>query len=307
MQCRAAQRIASPVFFFSDAMSGPDALFTLRNNFYLGAYQAAINESDVGGLSESEAVEKDVIVYRSYIALGSYQLVIDEITSSAATPLQALKLLAQYLSGHDKEQVLSSLQGWLSDPVIGSNSVLLLVAGTIYTNEENYVEALKYTHAGTSLEIMALNIQIFLKMNRVDYAEKQLKTMQQVDEDATLTQLANAWVNLGLGGSKIQEASYIFQELCEKYQWTVVLMNGSALCQMHMGRYEDAETLLLEALNKDAKDANTLANLVVCSLHRGKPATRYLNQLKNSSPKHVLVQRQLAGEEAFDQAISAYA
>ena len=55
-------------------MSGPDALFLLRNNFYLGAYQAAINESNVGGLSDADAIERDCLVYRSYIALGSYQV-----------------------------------------------------------------------------------------------------------------------------------------------------------------------------------------------------------------------------------------
>jgi hypothetical protein len=48
----------------------------------------------------------------------------------------------------------------------------------------------------------------------------------------------------------VQEAYYIFQELCEKYTWTVMLMNGSAVCQMHMGHFDEAETRLLEALNK---------------------------------------------------------
>lgn len=55
-------------------MSGPDVLFPLRNNFYLGAFQAAINESNVRNLSDADAVEKDSFVYRSYIALGQYQV-----------------------------------------------------------------------------------------------------------------------------------------------------------------------------------------------------------------------------------------
>ncbi|CAI5519131.1 unnamed protein product [Closterium sp. Naga37s-1] len=254
-------------------MSGPDALFSLRNNFQLGAYQAAINESGVGGLSEAESIECDTIVYRSYIALGSYQLVIDEITESSATALQAVKLLALYLADNTnkragrQEVVLAGLEGYLSDPVIGKNATLLLVAGTVYAREQNYVDALKVAHA------LAANLElyVFLLMDRADLAEKQVKAMQQVDEDATLTQLALGW-----GGSKVQEATYVFQELADKLSPSVSLLNGSALAQMHSGNFEDAEALLLDALNKDAKDANTLANLVVCSLHRGKPATRYL-------------------------------
>jgi coatomer protein complex subunit epsilon len=144
-------------------------------------------------------------------------------------------------------------------------------------------------------------------MYRTDYAERQLKTMQQIDEDHTLTQLANAWVNLALGGAKVQEAYYIFQELCEKYTWTVMLMNGSAVCQMHMGHFEEAETRLLEALNKDPKDANTLANLIVCNLHLGKATTRFMSQLKISHPNHTLVERAAAGEASFDRAVQSVA
>jgi len=65
--------------------AGPDHLFNLRNNFYLGAYQTAINNSEIANLSPENAVERDCLVFRSYIALGSYQvtsLIISIMSSS---------------------------------------------------------------------------------------------------------------------------------------------------------------------------------------------------------------------------------
>lgn len=290
------------------AAAAPDHLFNLRNNFYLGAYQAAINNSDLTNLPPDDAVERDCLVYRSYIALGSYQLVISEIDESAATPLQAVKLLALYLSSPDnKESTISSLKEWLSDPAIGSNATLRLIAGIIFMHEEDYNEALKHTNAGGTMELHALNGQIFLKMHRSDYAERQLRAMQQIDEDHTLTQLANAWLNLAVGGSKIQEAYLIFQDFSEKYPMTGLILNGKAVCCMHMGNFDEAEGLLLDALNKDAKDPETLANLVVCSLHQGKSTSRYLNQLKLTHPDHMLVKRASSGDESFERALQSVA
>ncbi|XP_071697968.1 coatomer subunit epsilon-1-like [Rutidosis leptorrhynchoides] len=282
----------------------PDLLFNLRNNFYLGAFQAAINNSDIANLTEDDSIERDCLVYKSYIALGSYQLVINEVDSSAATPLQAVKLLASYLLSPDnKESAISSIREWLDDAAIGNNPILRLIAGTIFMHEQDYNEALKYTNTGGSMELYALNVQIFLKMHRADYAEKQLRVMQQIDEDHTLTQLATAWVNLAVGGSKIQEAYLIFQDFSEKYQITNLILNGKAVCCMHMGNFDEAESLLLEALNKDAKDRETLANLVVCSLHLGKSASRLLSQLKLADPEHMLLKRGSTAEENFDRAL----
>ena len=51
-----------------------DVLFPVRTNFYIGAYSAAINEAaDIEGLSEPLQAERDMLVYRSYIELGSYE------------------------------------------------------------------------------------------------------------------------------------------------------------------------------------------------------------------------------------------
>ena len=56
-------------------MADRDILFAVRNSFYLGAYNNAINEaSDLEGLTDAEQTEKDALVYRSYIALGSYDV-----------------------------------------------------------------------------------------------------------------------------------------------------------------------------------------------------------------------------------------
>ena len=44
----------------------------------------------------------------------------------------------------------------------------------------------------------ALILQTQLKMDRLDLAKKELKTMQEIDDDAVITQLASAWLNLQL-------------------------------------------------------------------------------------------------------------
>jgi coatomer protein complex subunit epsilon len=49
--------------------------------------------------------------------------------------------------------VLSTAQEWLADTACNRNSTVLLVCGTIYAMEENYVEALKCCHTGTTLEM----------------------------------------------------------------------------------------------------------------------------------------------------------
>lgn len=53
------------------------------------------------------------------------------------------------------------------------------------------------------------------------------------------------------------------------------LRNGRAVCFMKMGQWEDAEADLLDAFNKDAKDPDTLANLVTVGLHLSKNVSRY--------------------------------
>lgn len=74
----------------------------------------------------------------------------------------------------------------------------------------------------------------------------------------------------------------------------------STLCAPRR-RHSLLHARLSQALNKDGKDAETLANLVVCGLHCGRRGTQklrtYTAQLRAVAPEHPLCAQQL--EEAF--------
>lgn len=55
--------------------SGADLLWTTRNAFYVGAYQAAVADAaDLEGLDEAASLERDCFVFRCYIELGSHEV-----------------------------------------------------------------------------------------------------------------------------------------------------------------------------------------------------------------------------------------
>ncbi|RIB06021.1 coatomer epsilon subunit-domain-containing protein, partial [Gigaspora rosea] len=83
---------------------------------------------------------------------------------------------------------------------------------------------------------------------------------------------------------------YIYEEIAQSPSSnTVKVLNGQAVCNIHLGRYPEAENLLLrvEALNKSKSDPDTLVNLIVVSNLIGKPTEVVNRQLKEVAPNHV--------------------
>ncbi len=111
------------------------------------------------------------------------------------------------------------------------------------------------------------------------------------------------------GGSNIQEAAYIFQELSDKYGSTPLLLNGLAVSEMHMNNFPGAEKMLQDAIAKDASNADTIINLIVCSQHLRKPEEvldRYMADLKRVSPNHMFLSDFQNAFAEFDALAASY-
>ncbi len=103
-----------------------DELFDLKTSFYLGSFQQAINEAQkikvwaknhliyfcliwlisyfalIKSSDSKLQLEKDVYMYRAYIAQKKYGVVLDDIKSNASDELKYIRLTAEYLSSESK-------------------------------------------------------------------------------------------------------------------------------------------------------------------------------------------------------------
>jgi coatomer protein complex subunit epsilon len=289
-------------------MSEPDELYTLRNLFWLGNYQLAINESNsLSRIPKHLQSVKDEFVYRSYLAMRQYDIVLDEISDGPNTSvaLRAIRILALYMSGvSGYEQCLGAMFDLGKDLQQGDAScgTYYLILATLHVHGDNIKEALIATDSFPNMELASYAVQLLLRLDRPDLAQQRHAIMKSADEDGTLTQLAGAALNIRLGGAKnLQDAANMYQDLGEKYGPSVMILTSMAVAEMAQNDFATAETHLQEALGKDASNPDTLANIIVVSQHLAKSSevvSRYISQLRKSCPQHPM----LVGLANFDSA-----
>lgn len=284
-----------------------DELFDIKNSFYIGNYQHCINEANKVAKA---SLEKDVFMYRAYIAQNKYRVVLDEIKPNNDTPLLALRFLAEYLSSKSRrEPIVELFDEKFKGDISETDVIWIIVGATIYCNEGTYESALKVLQGNFNLECLSLQLQCLLNMSRVDLAKQVLQTMQEKDDDATLTQLSQAWLNIQLGGEKLQDAFFIFQDFCDKFSPSLLLLNGQAVCYIGQQKYDDAENVLRECLNRDPNNYDALINLLALSQQKEKTNSqfnRYLSQVLDEHKDSALVSTYNKKQSEFDRLVLQY-
>lgn len=252
-------------------------------------------------------------MYRSYLATNRYRVVLDEISVSNSGDLLAVRLFADYLLNKNKFADLIEL---FEKKIRGSEEIhnaWKVIASIMYIHENQLEEALRVLNGSSDLECQAIQVYIFLRMNRLDLAKKILTVMTEKSEDDTLTQLAQAWLNIEIGGEKLQDAHYIFDDFKDKLTPSVLLLNNLAVCALGQHKFSDDEetqNYLREGLDKEPNNYDLLVNYIFLTQQTDKNAetvvNRYVSLLRETCKNSELVEDLAKKEIEFDHLCQNY-
>jgi coatomer protein complex subunit epsilon len=283
----------------------PDELWSLRNQYYVGAYDAVFEEASSARIEDSDAAglaERDLFVQLANLGKGEPV----EDTGRSAPEFRALAHLSALMQGEgEEEEELSALKRLVEEDA-KANARLRMIAGIAFSKfAADPNEALRILHgASGSLEALHLTCAIYLSMDRLDLAKKTLEQMQGVDEDATLTQLSGAWVAIVTGTERsLKDAAYTLEELIGKWQATPMLVGALSCALIHQGKFSEAEKLISSS---GVTTADLLVNQIVAAQHEGRRLDEYIGSLKQLAPAHAWFQEMTSQSAAFDQAAQAF-
>ncbi|GAW21031.1 hypothetical protein ANO14919_105440 [Xylariales sp. No.14919] len=288
-----------------DPYSAEGELINIHNHFHQGQFQEVV-DFDTSSLSSENEVPARVLVLRARIALGQAEDVLADVKGETSEPeFAAVAALAQSALGQtdDAAQAIEELA-----ESAGDNQTVQVLGGIVLqaAGKSDEALALLSKHSG-SLDATALITQIHLQQNRTDLAVKEVAAARRWAQDSLLVNLAESWVGLRLGGEKYQQAFYVFEELAQAPATSsIVTLLSQAVCELHLGRVEEAQSALEQALQKQPDYADAIANLLVLTVITGKDATEITSSLKNAAPNHPFLTDLEEKSDLFDKAASKF-
>ncbi|KAF6819539.1 coatomer subunit epsilon [Colletotrichum sojae] len=287
-----------------DPYSAEGELINIHNHFHQGQYQEVI-DYDTSSLSPENALPARVLTLRARVALGQAEDVLADVQGEKEPELVAIGALAESALGKEDSAVKTIEKLAASD---ADNATVQIVGGTVLQAAGKSEEALALLsqHQG-SLDAVALIAQIYLQQNRNDLALKEVTAARRWAQDSLLVNLAESWVGLRQGGDKYQQAFYVFEELAQAPATSsVATLVAQAVAELHLGRTEEAQAALDQALQKSGNYAEAIANLLVLTVITGKDPKEFTEKLKAADPKHQFLADLEEKSALFDKAATKY-
>lgn len=293
-----------------DPFSADGELVTIHTAFIQGQYSNVINDFEASSFSDTNKLPVRILQSRAQCALGEYKKVVSSIGDAEAksTPdLAAVRIYATFLSKHGEDAKAVTDAKKLAETA-GDNLTVQLLCGTVLARADQQEEALQLLaqHQG-SLDAVALIVQIHLQQNRTDLALKEAKGARSFAQDALLVNLAESWIGMRQGGDNYQKAFYVFEELAQgPSSASASSLVAQAVSELHMGRTEEAEAALNQALELEPNNANAVANKLVLDTIVGKDTSEARTKLASVDKNNELLADLAAKQEAFRAAMTKY-
>ncbi|KAI1372903.1 coatomer epsilon subunit-domain-containing protein [Hypoxylon crocopeplum] len=287
-----------------DPYSAEGELINIHNHFHQGQYQEVL-DFDTSSFSAENALPARVITLRAQIALGQAEDAIADVQGESEPELLAIGALAEFSLGK-KDAAVKTIEELASSA--SDNQTVQVIGGTVLQAAGKSEEALALLsqHSG-SLDAVALITQIHLQQNRTDLALKEVTSARRWAQDSLLVNLAESWVGLRIGGDKYQQSFYVFEELAQAPSTSsIVSLVSQAVCELHLGRVEEAQSALEQAIQKQPEYAEAIANLLALTVIIGKDPTELTSSLKKASPQHPFLVDLEEKSELFDKAATKY-
>ncbi|KAL3422977.1 coatomer subunit epsilon [Phlyctema vagabunda] len=287
-----------------DPFSAEGELLNLHNYFHQGQWQEVI-DFDTAGLSPENTLPARVLALRAQIALGQAEDVVADVQGENEPELIAVGALADFAAGNHAKAVKTASK--LAQDA-GDNATVQVLAGTVLQASGSSEEALSLLsqHQG-NLEAVALIVHIHLEQNRTDLAVKEVAAARRWAQDSLLVNLAESWVGLRVGGEKYQQAFYVFEELAQAPSTSSTQsLVAQAIAEIHLGRLEEAESALDQALERDPQNAEAIANKIVLSVISGNDPKELVSTLASTTPEHIFLQDLQEKSDLFDKAATKY-
>ena len=109
------------------------------------------------------------------------------------------------------------------------------------------------------------------------------------------------------GGERYQQAFYVFEEMAQAPSTSATKsLVGQAVAELHLGRLPEAEAALEQAIQKDAKNLEAIANSIVLNIILGKDMSEQTSSLEGLAPDYPFLVDMQEKSSLFDQAAGKY-